>query len=132
MAEPRLILLDEPVAGVNPRLIEDIVAVIKRLREQGQNFLLIEHNMNVVRQLCDVICVLDMGRTLAQGPPQELLAREDVLQAYIAAGGVTEKTEAPALRKKEWAAKWTYLKYRVSRTVMVQLTTCTNYDLKYH
>src|SRR3546814_7577121 len=54
MAEPRLILLDERVAGVNPRLIEDIVAVIKRLREHGQNVLLIEHNMNVVRQLCEI------------------------------------------------------------------------------
>src|SRR3546814_11452147 len=76
MAEPRLILLDEPVAGVNQRLIEDIVAVIKRLREQGQNFLLIEHNMNVVRQLFDVICVLDMGRTLYQGPTRVGLARD--------------------------------------------------------
>ncbi len=93
MAEPRLILLDEPVAGVNPRLIEDIVAVIKRLQKEGQNFLIIEHNMGVVRQLCDVVCVLDMGRVLAQGPPAEVLAREDVLKAYIAAGGqVSEET----------------------------------------
>src|SRR3546814_17157845 len=51
MAEPRLILLDEPVAGVNPRLIEDLVDVIKRLREQGQNFLLIENNLNFVLHL---------------------------------------------------------------------------------
>lgn len=94
MAEPRLILLDEPVAGVNPRLIEDIVAIIKKLRSEGQNFLLIEHNMGVVRQLCDTICVLDMGNTLAQGPPEEVLARDDVLQAYIAAGGVTDKATA--------------------------------------
>lgn len=96
MAEPRLILLDEPVAGVNPRLIEDIVTVIKRLQGEGQNFLIIEHNMSVVRQLCDVICVLDMGRTLAQGPPEEVLAREDVLQAYIAAGGIADNDEPAA------------------------------------
>jgi len=88
MAEPKLILLDEPVAGVNPRLIEDIVAVILQLRRAGHNFFIIEHNMQVVRRLCDEICVLDMGNVLAQGAPEEVLAREDVLQAYIASGGV--------------------------------------------
>jgi len=87
MAGPRLILLDEPVAGVNPRLIEDIVQLILRLKRDGQNFLIVEHNMQVVRQLCDAICVLDMGRVLAQGAPEEVLARDDVLRAYIAAGG---------------------------------------------
>lgn len=87
MARPRLILLDEPVAGVNPRLIEDIVELVLTLKNEGQNFLIVEHNMQVVRRLCDVICVLDMGRVLAQGAPSEVLAREDVLQAYIAAGG---------------------------------------------
>lgn len=87
MAGPRLILLDEPVAGVNPRLIQDIVEVIHKLRAEGHNFLVIEHNMQVVRRLCDTICVLDMGHVLAQGPPEEVLARDDVFQAYIAAGG---------------------------------------------
>lgn len=87
MAKPRLILLDEPVAGVNPRLIDDIVEVIKKLRDQGESFLIIEHNMAVIRELCDTICVLDMGQVLAEGPVETVLAREDVLRAYIAAGG---------------------------------------------
>lgn len=87
MAKPRLILLDEPVAGVNPRLIEDIVDVIVKLRERGHTFLLIEHNMQVVRRMCDQICVLDMGHVLAQGEPEEVLSREEVLRAYISAGG---------------------------------------------
>ncbi len=87
MAEPQLILLDEPVAGVNPRLIEDIITVIRQLQAEGHNFLIIEHNMTAVRRLCDVICVLDMGHVLAEGPTAEVLAREDVLRAYIAAGG---------------------------------------------
>lgn len=91
MARPRLILLDEPVAGVNPRLIEDIVDLILALRAEGQNFLIVEHNMQVVRRLCDVICVLDMGKVLAQGAPDEVLARDDVLRAYIAAGGQVEE-----------------------------------------
>jgi len=87
MAEPRLILLDEPVAGVNPRLIEDIVAVIVKLRDEGHTFLVIEHNMQVVRRMCDKLCVLDMGHVLAQGEPEDVLSRDDVLQAYISAGG---------------------------------------------
>jgi ABC-type branched-subunit amino acid transport system ATPase component len=87
MAEPSLILLDEPVAGVNPRLIDDIIELLLTLRAEGQNFLVVEHNMHAVRRLCDRICVLDMGRVLAEGPPEEVLAREDVLRAYISAGG---------------------------------------------
>ncbi|MFA5520746.1 MAG: ABC transporter ATP-binding protein [Castellaniella sp.] len=94
MAQPRLILLDEPVAGVNPRLIDDIVDVIKLLRQQGQSFLVIEHNMGVIRALCDTVCVLDMGRVLAEGPVEAVLAREDVLRAYIAAGGQLEDEPA--------------------------------------
>lgn len=92
MARPRLILLDEPVAGVNPRLIDDIVEVIRKLREEGETFLIIEHNMTVIRELCDTICVLDMGRVLAEGPVEDVLAREDVLRAYIAAGGHLDAT----------------------------------------
>jgi ABC-type branched-subunit amino acid transport system ATPase component len=91
MAEPRLVLLDEPVAGVNPRLIEKIVEVIRHLQAQGYDFLIVEHNMGVVRTLCDILCVLDMGQVLAQGPPAEVLAREDVLRAYIAAGGQVDQ-----------------------------------------
>jgi len=83
MARPRLILLDEPVAGVNPRLIEDILEVIQRLRRQGQDFLIVEHNMKVVRQICDSVSVLDAGRVLADGPAHEVLQRDDVLRAYL-------------------------------------------------
>lgn len=97
MAHPKLILLDEPVAGVNPRLIDDIVDVIKKLRADGETFLIIEHNMTVIRELCDTVCVLDMGQVLAEGPVETVLAREDVLRAYIAAGGqLDEAVEAPA------------------------------------
>lgn len=104
MARPRLILLDEPVAGVNPRLIDDIVDVIKALRAQGETFLIIEHNMAVIRELCDTICVLDMGHVLAEGPVEEVLAREDVLRAYIAAGGQLDPdTEIATLTGAEGA-----------------------------
>lgn len=85
MVEPKLILLDEPVAGVNPRLIDDILATIRQLQAQGQNFLIVEHNMKVIRQICDQVFVLDAGQIIAHGPPEETLQREEVLRAYLAA-----------------------------------------------
>lgn len=97
MARPRLILLDEPVAGVNPRLIDDIVDVIKTLRKNGETFLIIEHNMAVIRELCNTLCVLDMGNVLAEGPVEEVLNREDVLRAYIAAGGQLDPETSVAI-----------------------------------
>jgi len=84
MIGPKLILLDEPVAGVNPRLIEDIARVLLKLKEQGQNFLVVEHNMKFVRQVCDVLHVLDVGDVIASGPTLETLNREEVLEAYLA------------------------------------------------
>lgn len=84
MAEPELICLDEPVAGVNPRLIDDIVNVIVRLRDEGRaTFLVVEHNMRVVRRLCDRLSVLDAGNTIASGTPTDVLARDEVLKAYL-------------------------------------------------
>ncbi|MEF8823745.1 MAG: ABC transporter ATP-binding protein [Desulfohalobiaceae bacterium] len=84
MVGPKLILLDEPVAGVNPRLIEDISRALLQLKEQGQNFLIVEHNMKFVRQVCDVLHVLDAGDVIASGPTLETLKREEVLEAYLA------------------------------------------------
>jgi len=83
MRSPTLVMLDEPVAGVHPNLINDIVDTIHRLRAQGQNFLIIEHNMSVVRRLCDFIYVLDAGQVLASGPTEETLQRDVVLDAYL-------------------------------------------------
>jgi ABC-type branched-subunit amino acid transport system ATPase component len=85
MAEPQLILLDEPVAGVNPRLIDDILEAVFRLKDGGQNFLIVEHNMQFVRQACDRVAVLDAGQVLVSGPTLETLEREEVLEAYLAA-----------------------------------------------
>jgi ABC-type branched-subunit amino acid transport system ATPase component len=84
MAEPRLILLDEPVAGVNPRLIEDIAEVVHRLRDHGHNFLIVEHNMKFIRGACDRVSVLDAGRVIAEGEADEVLRRDEVLHAYLA------------------------------------------------
>lgn len=84
MAEPRLILLDEPVAGVNPVLVEEISRIIRRLCAEGRNFLVVEHNMRFIRDTCDHIAVLDAGGIIAEGAPAEVLGREEVLSAYLA------------------------------------------------
>jgi ABC-type branched-subunit amino acid transport system ATPase component len=84
MADPRLILLDEPVAGVHPVLAAEIARIIRRLSREGRNFLIVEHNMGFIRRTCDRISVLDAGRVMAEGEPDAVLARDDVLSAYLA------------------------------------------------
>lgn len=94
MAAPRLVLLDEPVAGVNPKLIDDIASVIRRLCDDGQNFLIVEHNMNFVRNICDQVSVLDAGKVIAEGAAEEVLSRDDVLHAYLGRRGAGARPEA--------------------------------------
>ena len=83
MGDPRLVLLDEPTAGVNPVLVEQIEERIRELNARGLTFLVVEHNMNLVMRLCDPVVVLDHGTKLAEGPPA--LVRDDprVLDAYL-------------------------------------------------
>jgi ABC-type branched-subunit amino acid transport system ATPase component len=83
MASPRLLLLDEPMAGVNPALIEKIGGYILDLKAQGVTVLMIEHNLNVVEKICDHVIVLAEGRTLATGRLSDLRANPEVVQAYL-------------------------------------------------
>src|SRR5262249_25378513 len=83
MGTPRLVLLDEPTAGVNPILVEQIEQRIRELNERGITFLLVEHNMNLVMRLCNPIIVLDHGAKLAEGPPEEVRNDPRVLDAYL-------------------------------------------------
>jgi branched-chain amino acid transport system ATP-binding protein len=83
MAEPQLILLDEPAGGVNPALLEDILERIQLLNKQGITFLIVEHNMEVVMNLCDPIIVMAYGTVLARGTPQDIQDNKDVLEAYL-------------------------------------------------
>ena len=83
MVRPKLILLDEPAAGVNPTLIGQICEHIVNWNQQGISFLIIEHNMDVVMSLCDQVWVLAEGSNLANGTPQEILQNSAVLQAYL-------------------------------------------------
>ncbi|GAA2204353.1 ABC transporter ATP-binding protein [Nonomuraea monospora] len=83
MAEPDLVLLDEPAGGVNPALIDRIIHLVRDLNAEGRTFLVVEHNMDMVMGMCDHVIVFDRGAPIAEGPPG--LVREDprVLEAYL-------------------------------------------------
>ncbi|NMF67212.1 ABC transporter ATP-binding protein [Brasilonema octagenarum] len=83
MTEPKLILLDEPAAGVNPRLIDEICDRITGWNNSGMTFLIIEHNMDVIMSLCDRVWVLAEGQNLANGTAQEIQNHPKVLEAYL-------------------------------------------------
>jgi branched-chain amino acid transport system permease protein len=93
MLEPKLVLLDEPAGGVNPRLIEHLANLIRQLNRDGISFLVVEHNMPLVLELCDPVVVLAGGRCIAQGPPKAIQRDPEVLGAYL--GGDGGATAAP-------------------------------------
>lgn len=86
MADPDVILLDEPAAGVNPTLLELIIDRVRALNGQGKTILLIEHNMEMVARLCDRVIVMAAGKLLAEGTPAEVSRHPAVVSAYL--GGV--------------------------------------------
>lgn len=83
MTDPALILLDEPAAGVNRTLLNDLLGAVSRLRDQGRTILLVEHDMKVVMGLCETVFVLDHGEKIAEGPPGMIQADERVIEAYF-------------------------------------------------
>jgi ABC-type branched-subunit amino acid transport system ATPase component len=84
MVEPRMILLDEPMAGVAPVLAEQLVEHIRRLRaERGVTFCVIEHDMDVVMSISDRVIVMDEGRVIAEGTPETVQRDERVIEAYL-------------------------------------------------
>ena len=85
MAEPELVLLDEPAGGVNPALLEKIGEHIRRLNERGITFLVVEHNMSWVMNLCTEVVVLHRGRAIASGKPDAVRQEPAVLDAYLGA-----------------------------------------------
>ncbi len=83
VSSPRLVLLDEPVAGLNPDETERVGAIIAQLRRRGATMLLIEHDMDLVMSISDRVIVLNGGRRIAAGPPDEIRRNPLVLEAYL-------------------------------------------------
>jgi ABC-type branched-subunit amino acid transport system ATPase component len=82
-SEPRLLLLDEPAAGMPFAETQALVALMRSLRADGLTILLVEHNMHVVMDVCDEIAVLNFGRKIAQGPPRSIARDPLVIEAYL-------------------------------------------------
>ena len=78
-----LLLLDEPIAGIAPVMIEKILSIIKDLPEQGKSVIIIEHNMDVIMQLCDRVIFMDAGKKVSEGKPEEVRNDPRVIEAYL-------------------------------------------------
>jgi branched-chain amino acid transport system ATP-binding protein len=85
VARPRLVLLDEPAAGLDERETDLLAAALRRLPDLGIAVLLVDHDMGLVLGICDVVHVLDVGRLIASGPPEAVRADEAVITAYLGA-----------------------------------------------
>jgi neutral amino acid transport system ATP-binding protein len=83
IAEPQVILLDEPAGGVNPTMINYLAERIRTLNQRGVTFLVVEHNMEFVMGLCDKVMVMHRGTRIAEGAPAEVRANPAVLEAYL-------------------------------------------------
>jgi branched-chain amino acid transport system ATP-binding protein len=82
-SEPRLLLLDEPAAGMNPQETAQLMVQIQRLRERGYTVLVVEHDMRLVMNICDRITVLNYGKKIAEGAPREIQTHPEVIRAYL-------------------------------------------------
>ncbi len=93
-ADPLMLLLDEPAAGMNPQETEDVTRLFRRIRdEKGITILLIEHDMRVVMNISEQICVMDHGEKIAEGTPDEIRSNTQVIEAYLGRGAAAGQHE---------------------------------------
>jgi branched-chain amino acid transport system ATP-binding protein len=85
MVEPTLVMLDEPMAGVNPALKQSLLGHVKALRDEGMTVLFVEHDMDMVRDISDWVVVMAQGRVISEGPPESVMADQRVIDAYLGA-----------------------------------------------
>ncbi|KQX76081.1 MULTISPECIES: ABC transporter ATP-binding protein [Aeromicrobium] len=93
MVDPELIMLDEPMAGVNPALKQSLLGHVKSLRDEGRTVLFVEHDMDMVRDISDWVIVMAQGQIVAEGTPQSVMADQRVIDAYLGAHHDTDITE---------------------------------------
>ena len=104
MSDPQVVMLDEPMAGVNPALTQSLLGHVKDLREQGMTVIFVEHDMDVVRDISDWVVVMAAGRIIAEGPPESISQNQAVVDAYLGAhhdAPLTVEEEDEVLRKAE-------------------------------
>jgi neutral amino acid transport system ATP-binding protein len=85
MSDPKVVMLDEPMAGVNPALTQSLLGHVKDLREEGMTVIFVEHDMDVVRDISDWVVVMAAGRIIAEGPPESISQNKAVVDAYLGA-----------------------------------------------
>jgi neutral amino acid transport system ATP-binding protein len=108
MSEPTLVMLDEPMAGVNPALTQSLLGHIKDLKNEGMSVLFVEHDMHMVRHISDWVIVMAEGRIVAEGPPETVMSDQAVIDAYLGAHHDTDlgdMTRAEAERVHADAAR---------------------------
>ncbi len=98
MVQPELVMLDEPMAGVNPALKQSLLGHVKSLREEGMTVLFVEHDMDMVRDISDWVIVMAQGRVIAEGPPGSVMADQRVIDAYLGAHHDTDLSAPHRLR----------------------------------
>jgi ABC-type branched-subunit amino acid transport system ATPase component len=104
MVDPELIMLDEPMAGVNPALKQSLLGHVKSLRDEGRTVLFVEHDMDMVRDISDWVVVMAQGKIVAEGPPDTVMANPAVIDAYLGAhhdAALTHDTEEEILAAAE-------------------------------
>lgn len=104
MSSPEMVMLDEPMAGVNPALTQSLLGHVKNLREQGMTVLFVEHDMDMVRDISDWVVVMAQGRIVAEGPPESVMADPAVIDAYLGShhdAPLTEEEEQRVLAQVE-------------------------------
>ena len=107
MSDPTLVMLDEPMAGVNPALTESLLDHILDLKDLGMTVLFVEHDMHMVRHIADWVVVMAEGRIVAEGPPETVMHDKAVIDAYLGShqdvdlGVVTGRHRRRARRRRE-------------------------------
>ncbi len=93
MVDPELVMLDEPMAGVNPALKQSLLVHVQSLRDEGRTVLFVEHDMDMVREIADWVVVMAQGQIVAEGPPDQVMREQAVIDAYLGAHHDTDLTE---------------------------------------